>query len=128
MIATGLRNALAVTLGGALGALSRFAVAGWIQRLTGARFPWGTLGVNLIACFALGFLVGRWERSTAPAAWRLLWGVGFMGAFSTYSTFALETGSFLREGWWGGAGTYVGLHLVLGVAAVFAGMAAARLT
>ncbi len=125
---TGIKNALAVALGGSLGALARYAVSGWIQRLAGARFPWGTLGVNLIACFALGFLVGRWERSTAPATWRLLWGVGFMGAFSTYSTFALETGSLLREGWWGGAGAYLGLHLVLGVAAVFVGLAAARLS
>jgi fluoride exporter len=118
----------AVALGGALGAVSRFALSGWIQRMMGERFPWGTLGVNLVGCFLLGFLVGRWERATAPASWRLLWGVGFLGAFTTYSTFALETGTMIRDGAWTGAGSYALLHLVLGVVAVFAGFAAARLS
>ncbi len=124
----GLKNLAAVALGGALGAVSRYAVSGWVQRLAGSRFPWGTLTVNLLGCFLLGYLAGRWERSTAPAAWRLLWGVGFMGAFTTYSTFALESGNLVREGSLGGAGAYMGLHLGLGLVAVFLGLAASRWT
>ncbi len=125
-MSAGLRNLVAIMFGGALGAAARYGAAGWIQRQSGARFPWGTLLVNLAACFLLGFLAGRWERSTAPAAWRLMWGVGFLGAFSTYSTFALETTHLIRDGWWSGVGTYLALHLVVGVAAVFLGMAASR--
>ena len=123
-----LAHLVAIALGGALGAVSRYAASGWIQRLAGERFPWGTLAVNLIGCFLLGFLAGRWERATAPASWRLLWGVGFLGAFTTYSTFALETGTMLRDGSWSGAGSYVFLHLGLGLAAVFAGLILSRLS
>jgi CrcB protein len=123
-----LAHLIVVATGGALGAVSRYAVSGWVQGWAGARFPWGTLCVNLLGCFLLGFLAGRWERATAPASWRLLWGVGFLGAFTTYSTFALETGTMLRDGAWTGAGAYTILHVALGLVAVFAGLMAARLS
>lgn len=123
-----LRHLTAVALGGAMGAAARYLASGWIHRLFGERLPWGTLVVNVVGCFLLGYLVVRWERATAPAAYRLLWGVGFLGSFTTYSTFALETGTMMNEGAWAGAGGFIALHIVLGMTAIFLGMAPARLT
>lgn len=119
--------ALSLAAGGALGALARYGVSSGLHRVLGHRFPWGTLAVNLLGCFLIGFLAARWDRADLARNHRLFWGVGFLGAFTTYSAFALETGILVRDGAWGGAGAYVGLHLVFGLVALFLGFAAARL-
>ena len=114
--------------GGALGALARFWVAGWVQQWTGPSFPWGTVAVNLAGSFLLGFvvqasLVGGWTGEL-----RLLVAVGFLGAFTTFSTFAYEALELLRGGQGMEALLYVGLNLGLGLLLVMLGMGAVLLT
>ncbi|WP_457632579.1 fluoride efflux transporter CrcB [Oceanithermus desulfurans] len=113
-----------IMAGGALGALGRYWVSGWVQQWAGSSFPWGTVGVNLIGSFLLGFviqasLIGGWTGEL-----RLFVAVGFLGAFTTFSTFAFEALELLRAGQGAEALAYVGLNLVLGVLLVALGMAA----
>ncbi len=110
--------------GGALGALGRYLVAGWLQSWAGSSFPWGTVGVNLIGSFLLGFvikasLLGGWTGEL-----RLFVAVGFLGAFTTFSTFAFEALELLRSGQGAEALAYTGINLVAGVLLVAFGMAA----
>ncbi|MDX8405363.1 MAG: fluoride efflux transporter CrcB [Mariprofundus sp.] len=89
----------AVAVGGALGAVMRWLVASSIQRLAGTAFPWGTFAVNALGSFLLGFLfVWLIERSTASDLVRLAITVGFLGAFTTFSTYSLESVRLLQEG------------------------------
>ncbi|MDX8395658.1 MAG: fluoride efflux transporter CrcB [Mariprofundaceae bacterium] len=91
---------LAVAVGGAFGAVIRWLMAGAVQRMAGgSAFPWGTLAVNALGSFLLGFLfVWLIERSTANELLRLALTVGFLGAFTTFSTFSLESIRLLQEG------------------------------
>jgi CrcB protein len=83
-------NWLAVALGGALGSLLRYAVAGvWLSPAS-LDFPWGTLAVNITGSFALGFLGRVFAPPHAPHAWFLFFTVGVCGGYTTFSTFALD--------------------------------------
>lgn len=115
---------LGLVVGGALGALGRYWVAGWVQQWGGPGFPWGTLGVNLIGSFLLGFVVQTSVIAGWSAELRLFVAVGFLGAFTTFSTMAYEALELLRAGQGAEALAYVGLNLVLGVLLVALGMAA----
>jgi len=113
-----------VVAGGALGAASRYWVAGLLQQWTGSGFPWGTVGVNLIGSFLLGFVVQASLLGGWTGELRLFVAVGFLGAFTTFSTFAYEALELLRAGQTTEALVYVGLNLVAGVLLVALGMAA----
>ncbi|GAV20715.1 CrcB protein [Mariprofundus micogutta] len=90
---------LAVAIGGAAGAVMRWLMASGIQKMAGGGFPWGTFAVNAIGSFLLGFLfVWLIERSTASELVRLALTVGFLGAFTTFSTYSLESIRLLQEG------------------------------
>jgi CrcB protein len=116
---------LVIALGGALGAVSRYASSSWVQTLTGASFPWGTLGVNVVGSLALGFLM-VWLQSTASSTEvRDLVTVGFLGSFTTFSTFSYETVTMLRDGSWWRAGGYTVGSVALGLLAVVLGAAIA---
>jgi len=94
-----MKQMMAIAAGGALGAVMRWYIAGFIQRLSGGAFPWGTLAVNVIGSFLLGFLfVWMLERVTVSELLRLAVTVGFLGAFTTFSTFSVETARLLQEG------------------------------
>lgn len=94
-----IQQIMAVAAGGAIGAVSRWLLASSIQRFAGGSFPWGTFAVNAIGSFALGFLfIWLIERSTAGELTRLAITVGFLGAFTTFSTFSLESIRLLEEG------------------------------
>lgn len=94
-----IRQLLAVAAGGAVGAVMRWLMAGAIQRWAGGAFPWGTFAVNAIGSFLLGFLfVWLIERSTAGELARLALTVGMLGAFTTFSTYSLESIRLLQEG------------------------------
>ena len=86
---------------GAVGALSRYALADLVQRHASAGFPFGTLAVNLVGCLLAGFLLEVLERqiTISPEA-RVALMVGFMGAFTTFSTYLVETAGLLRDGEW----------------------------
>lgn len=82
---------LAIAVGGALGALARYGVDGWIERHTESLFPWATFVVNVSGCFAAGLAISVVvDRLGAPAWVTLGLTVGFLGAYTTFSTFAFE--------------------------------------
>ena len=94
---------LPVALGGSLGAVFRYLLAGWVNQWNeGASFPWGTLTVNVLGSFSLGLLMALASDGTrgfeVPPFWFVLLGVGFLGAFTTFSTFSFETIQALRDG------------------------------
>ncbi len=116
---------LVVAFGGALGAMARYWLSGWIARWTSpSPFPWGTLGVNVIGSFALGFLIalGAEGRILLSPTTRALWGLGFLGAFTTFSTFSFETMEAFRLGDPKIALANIGFSLLLGLAACFLGL------
>jgi len=108
-----------VALGGALGALGRWGRAGWIARLGGSGFPWGTLVVNVLGSLLLGgaavALAGAGEET------RRFVTIGLLGAFTTFSTYSYETVLLAQEGAWLRALTYAALSVVLALAAIVAG-------
>lgn len=121
---------LAVALGGSLGAVARFLLAGWITHRTGRAFlggAGGTLVVNVVGCLVIGALAAWIEgRADLHPNLRLFVFTGCLGAFTTFSTFGLETFELLREGDARMALANVALSVVLGLGAVWAGWAAAR--
>jgi len=112
---------------GALGTLARYGVAGVVQRALGGAFPWGTLAVNAVGCLLFGLV---WalaeERMVISGETRAILLVGFMGAFTTFSTFAFETSAMLRDAEWSFALANVLSQNVLGIACFFAGLALGR--
>ena len=118
---------LAVAAGGALGAWLRFQTGRLFLAAIGpaaaGAFPWSTLTVNVLGSAAMGLLVGWLARLGADGEqWRLLLGVGVLGGFTTFSSFALEFAVFIERGALGLAATYVAASLVAGFAALFAGL------
>jgi fluoride exporter len=122
-----LQKYLLIALGGALGSVARYWVGAAVAGRFGARFPFGTLVINLTACVIIGFaltFLGR--RAGMSPAWFYLVPVGFVGAYSTFSTYEWETASLLRSGAFPVAALYAVGSLILGLAAVWAGIAAAE--
>jgi CrcB protein len=117
-----LQKYLFIAVGGALGSIARFWVGSTIAGRTGIKFPYGTLVVNLTACLVIGFtLTYLGKRADLNPAWRFLIPVGFIGAYSTFSTFEWETLSTLRSGAFVLAALYAGGSLILGLIAVWGG-------
>ena len=116
-------NLLLIGLGGALGAMARYWLGGRVQALSGSfSFPYGTLAVNVLGAFLLGFLAYLVEgRGLLTPEARALLMVGLLGAFTTFSTFGLETLNLLREGQTTAALANIGASLLLSLLAVWAG-------
>lgn len=114
-----------VTVGGAAGALARYLVSGWVQGASGGLFPVGTLAVNLSGSFLLGFLMQAMEALPVGANLRAMLTIGFLGAFTTFSTYSYETVMLVRDGDWSRAVLYAGGSLIIGLIAVVMGLAAA---
>lgn len=113
---------LLIALGGALGSMARYWVGSTISGRMGMRFPFGTLVVNLTACVVIGFtLTYLGNRLEINPAWRFFLLVGFIGAYSTFSTFEWETLSTLRTGAFSLAAIYAVGSLILGLAATWCG-------
>jgi CrcB protein len=118
----GFRGWIALAACGALGTLCRYALGGWIARATGGTFPWETMTINLLGCLAIGAIAAAVDRGAAiPPATRVAIMVGFLGGFTTFSSFGLETFRLLADAQWPRALAYVGLTNVGGLAAVWAG-------
>jgi CrcB protein len=117
-----------LALAGALGTLARYGLAGLVQRLSGGSFPWGTLIVNLLGCFLAGLLWGMFEkRGVVTALPRTVLLVGFLGAFTTFSTMTLETTEMLRASELVYATANLTLQNGIGLAAIFAGTMLGRM-
>jgi CrcB protein len=107
--------ALLVALGGALGALGRYAVDLAVQT-QGIALPWATLAVNLLGCLLMGFLVSYVLAHPARhPLWRPFLGIGVLGGFTTFSAFAGDAVVLLETGAWGWAAAYVTATLVGGL-------------
>lgn len=117
---------LAVMTGGSLGAASRYLLFLAVQRLPGAAFPTGTLAANLLGSFLIGLLWSFFEGSRLTNEWRLFIFTGFLGGFTTFSTFARETTQLFKVGEWKTALVYVGISNIFGVALVLAGYYVSR--
>lgn len=116
---------LIVGAGGALGAISRYLASGWVQGLTAGFFPWGTFSVNIVGSLALGFVLVWLQSVVGTTELREFVTIGFLGSFTTFSTFSYETVAMLRDGEWWRAGGYTAGSLALGVLAVVVGAVAA---
>ena len=111
---------LLVALGGALGAVARLLVGALIARRLGVDWPWGTFFINVSGCFVIGiFLPALTERYEA---WRYFLPIGFVGAYTTFSTFEYETLRLVESGAWKSAVSYVVGSNLAGFIAVLLGV------
>ena len=112
---------LQVLIGGALGALSRYGVAQFFGSRSAGEFPWAVFSVNVLGCLLIGFLAELYTQSSEWNAYRWLITIGFLGGFTTYSSFGLETFIFLRNKEWSNLVLYVAGTNIAGLIAVFLG-------
>ncbi len=118
---------LAIAAGGAVGAVLRFLTSTGVYRLLGQGFPYGTLAVNVIGSLVMGFLyVLLLERSMAGVELRAALTVGLLGAFTTFSTFSIETFSLLEQGEVGKAFMNIALSMLLCICAAWLGVISGR--
>jgi len=126
-----LTRILLIAAAGACGSVARYGLSGLVQRLAGPSWPLGTWTVNILGSLLFGVI---WAMAMADergimisAEARIIILAGFMGAFTTFSTLSFETAQMLRDGQWVLAGANAGGQVVLGLAAVFVGMAVGKL-
>jgi CrcB protein len=112
---------LLIAIFGAAGAVSRYALDGWVSDMTHGQFPWGTFVVNLLGAFALGIVVAlTTERLILSSDWRVALGIGYLGSFTTFSTYTYESVKLAEDG-------VIGLALMNSVGMLALGLIAAVL-
>ena len=116
-----------VALAGMLGTLLRYWLSGFVARQYGETFPWGTMAVNLIGCFLAGavFYLTQ-ERFLVSPALRTIILIGFLGGFTTFSSYGLQTFTLLRDGEFGLALLNIGASNVFGLLMVWTGYVACK--
>jgi CrcB protein len=120
-------NYLLVGVFGAIGAVARYAVDGWISDATRGQFPWGTLTINVLGAFLLGLVVAlTTERLLLGPHWRVALGIGLLGSFTTFSTYAYETVRLAEDGAIGVALANAFAMVALGLLAAVLGLALGR--
>jgi CrcB protein len=114
---------LAIAVGGAAGSVARYLSVAWCGRLCGAGFPWGVLAVNVAGSCVMGVIVGLLAR-TGPVSepMRLLLTTGFLGGFTTFSSFSLDAVLLAERGDWAGLAFYVVGSVALSILALILGM------
>lgn len=118
---------LFIGAGGFLGAIARYVIDGRVTAWTGGALPWGTFAVNMTGSFVLGVLFALIvERAALPADLRGPLLIGFLGSYTTFSTFALESWRMVEDGAWLYATVNLAGSVLIGVAAVVAGIAIGR--
>jgi CrcB protein len=122
-----MRVYLAIAIGGTLGCWARYAMTNLVQTIYGGDFPYATLSINVLGSFLMGFLfIETLERLTVGPVVRIGILTGFLGGFTTFSTFAMETLLLTEQGEPGKSALYVALSLGLGLIGAFAGAYLAR--
>jgi len=117
-----------VALGGALGAMARYWLSGWAQQKWGPSFPYGTFIINASGSFLLGLVATVSIRFAGGETWRLLLSIGFLGAYTTFSTFSYETLQLVAEGRrYGAAAVNLFGSVIVGLAGAYLGVVSARL-
>jgi CrcB protein len=117
-----------ITVGSALGGLARYWCSGVVANAFGGTFPWGTLVVNVVGSFVIGFfgtLTGPDGRLIIASEYRQFVMVGFCGGYTTFSSFSLQTLTLVQDGEWGQAGMNIGLSVALCLVSVWLGHIAA---
>jgi fluoride exporter len=118
----GLQKYLYIALGGGLGSIARYWVGYTVSSRFGSRFPYGTFVINITACVLLGFVMTfLGKRTGLDPSWRFLIPIGFIGAYSTFSTYEWEAFSTLRAGAFVMAALYAFSSLLFGLLGVWAG-------
>ena len=115
-----------IALGGALGAIARYQLAAMIQARVPVGFPWGTFVVNVTGCLVMGVATTLLTDRLVHPNWRFLIPIGFIGAYTTFSTFELETFTAVTDGAWRIAATNVAGSCLAGYVSLWAGFVAAR--
>ena len=122
-----MKELIFIFLGSGLGGLTRYSLGKWINSLHNHHFPLGTLVVNIVACFALGFIIGLADhKQMFSATTRLFWAVGFCGGFSTFSAFSSETLTLFQQGHNTSLILYILASVLLCVTATFGGLVIAE--
>ena len=120
-----MKDLLLIILGGGVGSAGRDLRSTFANRSLGDSCAWGTMIVNLLGCLAVGFLVGLIDRSLLPKAYRLLLVTGFLGGFTTFSSFALESVGMFAEGAIGKGLANIAVNILLGFFLTLVGLLAA---
>ena len=118
---------LAIGIGSCIGGISRYLLSQFIQDKFLSAFPYGTLGVNIIGCFLIGIIFGLGERGNLTMEWRLFLATGVAGGFTTFSAFANEMVSLLRDGQLWHAFAYIAGSVIIGLLATFTGISCIKL-
>jgi CrcB protein len=114
---------IAIGVGGFTGAIARYAVGSYIGGRYGVRFPYGTFLINVSGSFLIGFILALLSRTTASPYWRYLIPIGFIGAYTTFSTFEYETLRAIQDGQVTVGLLNVALSVIVGFVAVWIGAA-----
>lgn len=118
---------IAIALGGALGAVGRYALSGQITHWIGPGFPWGILLVNVTGCFAMGVIVELGALTlNLSGEMRAFLTTGILGGFTTFSAFALDSAVMIERGDWASTMVYVAASVLGSIAALFLGLAVVR--
>lgn len=116
-----------IAAGGALGSMARYGLGLAVQVGVPSAFPWGTVAINLLGCFLFGVVAGLIERGNVlPEGSEMLLLVGFMGAFTTFSTFAFHNTSMIFDGKLGWLAANIILQNAAGILLLFGGLMLAR--
>jgi CrcB protein len=121
-----MRDALWIGAGGFFGAMTRYWLGGWVARRMGTAFPYGTLAINVSGSFTLGVIMGLLDGHTFAPVVRLATAIGFIGAYTTFSTFTYETMRLLEDGSALLAGMNVIGSVLAGLVAALLGLATGR--
>ena len=117
-----MRLLISIGIGSFIGGISRYAIVGYVQSKLSSTLPYGTLFVNIFACFLIGILYGVSERMTISDEWKLIIATGLLGGFSTFSAFSIENIQMLRQGQILWALTYILGSVVLGLLCTWIGL------